>query len=148
MLHRATRTATGLIAAACVSVCLAQQDPVIVTATRFPEDVRRLPASTTVITAEDIQRSAARTLPELLTGQAGITMQDFFGNNASNTSIDLRGYGVTGTQNTLILLDGRRLNDIDLGGVQWSSIPLVQIERIEILRAPARCSTATAPPRA
>src|SRR5437016_13402688 len=61
-------------------------------------------------------------------------MKDLFGNNASNTSIDLRGFGATGPQNTLILLDGRRLNDIDLSGVQWSAIPLSSIERIEILR--------------
>ncbi|HXI37624.1 MAG TPA: hypothetical protein VNH80_12000, partial [Burkholderiales bacterium] len=66
MLHRATRAAAGLLAAACAATCIAQQDAVVVNATRFPEDVSRLPASTTVITAEDIQRSAARTLPELL----------------------------------------------------------------------------------
>jgi iron complex outermembrane receptor protein len=107
---------------------------VIVNATRFPEDVRRLPASTTVITAEDISRSAARTLPELLSAEVGLTMKDFFGNNAALTSIDLRGYGVTGPQNTLVLLDGQRLNDLDLSGVQWAAIPLAQIERIEILR--------------
>ena len=38
------------------------------------------------------------------------------------------------TQNTLILIDGRRQNDFDLSGVQWASIPLPMIERIEILR--------------
>ena len=109
-------------------------DAVNVTATRFSEDARRLPASTTVITAEDIQKSAARTLPELLQEQTGITMKDFFGNNASSTSVDLRGYGVTGGQNTLILLDGRRITDIDLTSVQWAAIPLAGVERIEILR--------------
>jgi iron complex outermembrane recepter protein len=112
----------------------AQDDAVVIEATRFPEDVRRLPASVTVISEDDIARSAARTLPELLSGEAGITMKDFYGNNAATTSIDLRGYGVTGPQNTLILLDGRRLNDFDLSGVQWSAIPLSGIERIEILR--------------
>ena len=110
------------------------EDSVVVSATRFSEDVRRLPASTAVITADDIQKSAARTLPELLQEQVGITMKDFFGNNASNTAVDLRGYGVTGGQNTLILLDGRRITDIDLTGVQWSAIPLAGIDRIEILR--------------
>jgi iron complex outermembrane receptor protein len=110
------------------------EDSVVVSATRFPEDVRRLPASTTVITADDIQKSAARTIPELLQEQVGITTKDFFGNNASNTSVDLRGFGVTGGQNTLILLDGRRLTDIDLTTVQWAAVPLVGIERIEILR--------------
>jgi len=48
--------------------------------------------------------------------------------------VDLRGFGITGTQNTLILLDGRRLADNDLSGVQWSAIPLAAIERIEIVR--------------
>src|SRR6266849_2411421 len=114
--------------------CFGQEDDVIITAPRFPEEVRRLPASVTVITAEDISKSAARTIPELLNEQVGFTMKDLFGNNAASTSIDLRGFGVTGPQNTLILLDGRRLNDIDLSGVQWSAIPLSSIERIEILR--------------
>jgi iron complex outermembrane receptor protein len=110
------------------------EDSIVVTATRFAEDARRLPASTTVITADGIQKSAARTLPELLQEQTGITMKDFYGNNGAVTSIDLRGFGVTGPQNTLILLDGRRVTDIDLTSVQWSAIPLAGVERIEILR--------------
>ena len=109
-------------------------DAIVVGATRFLEDARKLPASTTVITADDIQKSAARTLPELLQEQVGITMKDFFGNNGSSTTVDLRGFGVTGGQNTLILLDGRRITDIDLTSVQWAAIPVAAVERIEILR--------------
>jgi iron complex outermembrane receptor protein len=109
-------------------------DAVVIEATRFPEVARTLPASVTVLTAEDIAASPARTLPELLSQQAGITMLDFFGNNAATTSVDLRGFGVTGGQNTLILVDGRRMTDIDLTSVQWSAIPLASIERIEIMR--------------
>jgi iron complex outermembrane receptor protein len=116
------------------SSCLAQEDAVVITAPRFPEEVRRLPASVTVIRQEEIEKSAARTLPELLTGEVGFTMKDFYGNNAAYTSIDLRGYGITGPQNTLILLDGRRLNDFDLSGVQWAAIPLASVERVEIVR--------------
>jgi iron complex outermembrane receptor protein len=130
------RTAITVAAlAAFASTAFAQNDDaVMVTATRFSEDARRLPASTTVISADDIQKSAARTLPELLQEQTGITMKDFFGNNGSSTSVDLRGFGVTGGQNTLILLDGRRITDIDLTSVQWAAIPLAGVERIEILR--------------
>ena len=128
-----------LLTAAALAVLAApafaqNEDSIVVTATRFAEAARRLPASTTVLSADDIQKSAARTLPELLQEQVGITMKDFFGNNASSTSIDLRGYGVTGPQNTLILLDGRRISDIDFQTVQWAAIPLAGIERIEILR--------------
>jgi iron complex outermembrane receptor protein len=116
------------------SSCLAQDASVVITAPRFPEEIRRLPASVTVITEEDIRKSAARTLPELISSEAGFTTKDFYGNNAAYTSIDLRGFGVTGPQNTLILLDGRRLNDFDLSGVQWPAIPLASIERVEIVR--------------
>jgi len=129
------RLAAAALCAALVPCALAQSnDAVVISATRFPEDVRRLPASVTVLDAADIEASASRTLPELLAEQAGLTMQDFYGNNAAVTSVDLRGFGVTGTQNTLILVDGRRVTDIDLSGVQWAAIPLSAIERIEILR--------------
>lgn len=110
------------------------EDSIVVDALRFPEDVRRLPANVTVIGQDDIAKSTARTLPELLQEQVGITMKDFFGNNAAVTSIDMRGFGVSGAQNTLILLDGRRLTDADLSSPQWSSIPLAGIERIEVVR--------------
>ena len=126
----------GFLAGAfiCSSLVFGQDDAVFISAPRFNEEVRRLPASVTVITQEEIQKSAARTLPELLAEQVGFTSKDLFGNNAATTSIDLRGFGVTGPQNTLILLDGRRLNDFDLSGVQWAAIPLASIERVEVVR--------------
>src|SRR4051812_2765356 len=130
-MHRAL---AGVLAGMVVSTCFGQNDAVIVKATRFPEDVRRLPASTTVLTSDDIARSPARNLAELLSEQAGFNQRDLFGNNAAQAAVDLRGYGVTGPQNTLILVDGVRQNDFDLSGVQWSAIPLSMIERVEILR--------------
>ena len=128
------RLAALALLAACGLPALAQTDAVLINATRFPEDAQRLPASVTVLTAEDIQKSAARTLPELLSEQAGLTMKDFYGNNAAATAADLRGFGATATQNTLVLVDGRRATDADLSGVQWAAIPLAAVERIEILR--------------
>jgi iron complex outermembrane receptor protein len=130
--------ACGLAAAAWCAVAaelpVTVGEPVIVTATRFEERYLDKPVNATVITGEDIRRSTAKTVPELLSGEAGIVIHDFFGNNAATTTVDLRGFGITGTQNTLILLDGRRLADNDLSGVQWSAIPLAAIERIEIVR--------------
>ena len=112
----------------------AQDEAVLITAPRFEDDARKLPASVTVLHAEDIAQSAARTLPELLSDQVGVYSRDLFGNNAAAASVDMRGYGVSAPQNTLILLDGKRLNDFDLSNVQWSAIPLSNVERIEILR--------------
>jgi len=129
------RIATCVLLAALAPAVLAQSNgAVVIEATRFPEDSRRLPAAVTVLAADDIETSSARTLPELLAEQAGLNLQDLYGNNAAAAQVDLRGFGATATQNTLILVDGRRVTDIDLSGVQWAAIPLSAIERIEILR--------------
>lgn len=109
-------------------------DEITVTATRFKAPYQGKPANITVISQQEIQQSAAKTVPDLLAEQAGISLHDFFGNNAANTTVDMRGFGATGAQNTLILLDGRRIGDIDLSGVQWSAVPLSAIEQIEIMR--------------
>ena len=109
-------------------------DEVVVTATRFEDRYIDKPVNMTVITADAIGNSAATTVPQLLSEQAGIVVHDFFGNNAAAATVDLRGFGITGGENTLILVDGRRVSDVDLSGVQWSAIPLDAIERIEIVR--------------
>lgn len=109
-------------------------DEVVVTATRFEDKSTNKPVNVTVISREEISQSSARTLPELLSMQAGIASRDLFGNNAASASVDMRGFGAASGQNALILLDGRRITDPDLSGVQWAAIPFAAIERIEIMR--------------
>lgn len=127
-------TAVLLAGAAHAQKADLKADEVVVTATRFEDTYADKPLNMTVITSEDIRHSPARTLPQLLSYQAGVGGRDLFGNNASQATIDMRGFGATAAQNTLVLLDGRKLNDIDLSGVQWSALPLDSIERIEIIR--------------
>ena len=86
----------------------------------------------TVINAAEIASRTAKTLPELLSHEAGIVTRDNTG--GSDWQIDLRGFGITADQNTLVLLDGIRLNENDLSSTKLSAIPLQSIERIEILR--------------
>jgi iron complex outermembrane receptor protein len=109
-------------------------ETIVVTPTRFPQALSGQTANTTVITRQQIENSPQAKLPELLAQQAGIGMRDLNGNNASASTVDLRGFGAAAGQNTLILLDGRRLNDIDLSSIDWSALPLSSIERIEIVR--------------
>jgi len=66
-------------------------DEVVVTATRFRERFVDKPVNVVVVTADDIKASTAKTVPELLSEQAGIALHDFFGNNAASTLVDLRG---------------------------------------------------------
>jgi iron complex outermembrane recepter protein len=92
-------------------------------------------AATTVITADDIAHSPVQTLPEIIAQVPGVQLTSLFGAvNGAKTSVDLRGFGAFATANTLVLINGRRLNDIDMAQVDYSTIPLNAIERIEITK--------------
>lgn len=105
-------------------------DEIVVTATQFKSTPESSPVNVTVITAEDIKKSSAKTIPNLLAQHAGIQVRSNDG--TPDMAIDVRGFGMTGNQNTLVLLDGQQLNDIELTSIRWSAIPLDSIERIEI----------------
>ncbi|HUF82897.1 MAG TPA: TonB-dependent receptor [Burkholderiales bacterium] len=109
-----------------------QAPPVVVTATRFEERPDILPVGVTVLTAADIRRTAARSLPELLSELAGIHIRDNTG--GPDFQVDLRGFGITADQNTLVLVNGQRYSEIELVSPGWSAIPFAAIERIEIMR--------------
>jgi len=92
-------------------------------------------AATSVITAEDIARSPAYTVQEIIAQTPGVQLTNLYGGvNGAKTSVDLRGFGAFATSNTLLLINGRRVNDIDMQGVDFSTIPRDSIERIEITR--------------
>ncbi|MFP6718049.1 MAG: TonB-dependent receptor, partial [Alphaproteobacteria bacterium] len=111
-------------------------DELIVTATRLGSTMTG--ASVTVIEEKDIRNSPAEDLPNLLGLEAGVYNRDLFSDGSgAQATVDIRGFGAVGTQNTLLLLDGRRLNDIDLAAVDFTNIPLDSIKKIEIIRGNA-----------
>lgn len=93
-------------------------------------------AATTVITAADIAHAPSQTLAEIIATQTpGAQITTLYGGQVgARTSVDLRGFGAFATANTLVLVNGRRLNDIDMAQVDLSTIPLNSIERVEITR--------------
>ena len=109
-------------------------DPVVVTATRFNETESRVPSNISVISREDIRANPARDLPGILKSSAGVVVRSLYGSLGIDSTVDIRGFGETAGSNTLILLDGQRLNPIDMGSVNWSAIPLDSVQRIEIQR--------------
>ncbi|MBA3980862.1 MAG: ligand-gated channel [Alcanivorax sp.] len=108
-------------------------DTVHVTASRTGPLTNALPVGAVVLTAEDIRRMPVRSLADVLDSVSGVRASRLYGLGDSASTIDLMGFGATATQNTLVLLNGRRLNDIDMASVDFSAIPLAAIERIEIL---------------
>lgn len=111
----------------------AKMQEVVVTASRYSEEVSNIPANVTVITAKDIKNSTAVNVPDLLRTQAGINVVDVTGSKRKY-NVDMRGFGDSSQLNTLVLVDGRRVTQADLSGTDWVLIPLDRIERIEIVR--------------
>jgi iron complex outermembrane receptor protein len=110
--------------------------PMIVTGTRIESGIPG--ASVSIISKEDIENAPTTDLSTLLGQQSGVQMRDLFGGiNGVQATVDVRGFGTVGTQNSLILIDGRRLNDIDLAAVDFGKIPLDSIERIEVIKGNA-----------
>ena len=94
-----------------------------------------LPGSSTKIYTQDlISKSTATNLAELMGNIPGIQYRDLFGGPGQiNATIDMRGFGAAGKSNTLIMINGRKLNDLDMGGLSWDLIPAETIERIEVI---------------
>jgi len=108
-------------------------EKIVVTPSSFAQELQTVPASITVINAAQIQDSNAQSTADLLRAQTGLLVRDYYG-NGTKVAVDLRGFGETAGNNTLVLIDGRRVNEIDLSGTDWTQIPLDRIESIEILR--------------
>lgn len=112
---------------------VAMLEEVVVTAPSANGRLRGTPHSVSVISAADIERSTATGVADLLSREAGLNLQSYFGGD-KNASIDMRGMGATASSNVQVLVDGVRLNEDDLSGADIGSLSLAQIERIEILR--------------
>ena len=129
-------TITGLIGLLITTPVLAETninaDNVIVTASRFEEDLSANP-SVKIITHEEIQNSPSVSVPDLLRSLPGINIQTLHGNSGTDATIDIRGFGDAAISNTLILVNGQRLNSPDSTNIQWASIPVKAIDHIEVM---------------
>jgi len=106
---------------------------IVVTATRMPQPLADLVADVTIIDRATIQRSGATGLADVLAFVPGIQISRA-GNVGSSTDVLLRG---TESRHTAVFIDGVRIDSQSTGGASWQSIPLAQIDRIEVLRGPA-----------
>lgn len=126
--------ALAMLVAHSAAADTAQADIVVVSATRFADADPRVASNISVITKEEITQSPAVTVADVLKARANVEVRGLFGGLGTETTVDLRGFGDTASSNTLILLDGQRLNPVDSGNINWSAIPLESVERIEIVR--------------
>jgi len=132
-------TAVAAFAAAPIQAQSAEEltvREVVVSDTRFETSNVTVPASIEIISREEIERSGATHVADVLRGRGGVQVSDQFG-DGSRVAVGVRGFGETANANTLILVDGRRLNNSDIGNPDLNSISLRDVERIEIIQGSA-----------
>ncbi|MEN0037886.1 MAG: TonB-dependent receptor [Cellvibrio sp.] len=110
-------------------------ETVYVSATR--SETAQVPVATQikVISAEEIRVSGAKLLSEVLRTQAGIQLTDSDGSGARNVTASMR--GLSGANNVLVLVDGRKLNNPTLAAPALNTVALKDVERIEVVQGSA-----------
>lgn len=105
---------------------------VIVTASRQAQAASDVLADHVLISVDEIAKSGAATIVDLLQQQRGVEVAR---NGGAGTLASVFIRGGANVQN-VVLLDGVRIGSSTTGGVNWSTIPLSQIDHIEIVYGP------------
>lgn len=109
---------------------------IIVSATRSPQSELLTPTSIEIIDRAQIEATGASHMVDLLRSIGTTQVQDNYG-DGSRATVGLRGFGATAGSNTLIMVDGRKLNNTDLAPPDLNSIALKDVQRIEIIKGSA-----------
>ena len=107
----------------------------VTTASKEPEAVWKTPAAVFVLTNEDIRRSGATSIPEVLRLAPGVEVSRI---NSNSWAIGIRGFGSSFSKSVLVLIDGRSVYTPLFAGVYWDvqNVMLEDVDRIEIIRGP------------
>ncbi len=100
---------------------------------RFSDSIFDVPASAQNISEEKISQSGLSSIPEILRRYGDVYFKSM-GSNPNNAEISMRGFGANSTQRVLVLMDGQKMNRMDMAAINWSQIPIEEIENIEVIR--------------
>jgi iron complex outermembrane receptor protein len=109
--------------------------PIVTAATRRDQRLNEIPHAISIITADDIRRTGARSIADALRLAPGVDVSDL---SAAQFALSPRGLQGFLSNQTLVLVDGRQIFDSAFWGTLWESWPfqLEDIDRIEVLRGP------------
>jgi len=113
-------------------------DEIVVTATKTPHLLKDVPVETVVITKEDIERSSAQTISDLVRYTPGIFVRSEDAPGIHDWRTTIRGLSFNDGYG-LVLVDGQRVKGGGMGeyGIGVNQVPPQMIERIEIVKGPS-----------
>ncbi len=110
-------------------------EPVTTSVTGKPQRAADAPANIEIITQDDIRRSGALSLPDVLQFVTGLDVR-MYGIGA--TDVGIRGYSQASNPHLMVLINGRQVYMVDYGRILWSALPvqLSEIRQIEVIKGP------------
>jgi len=110
-------------------------DTPVTTVAKKEEKLARTAAAVYVLSREDIERSGATNIPDLLRMVPGVDVAQIDG---GTWAISIRGFNARFSNQVLVLIDGRSVYTTIYSGIYWDQIdlPVEEIERIEVVRGP------------
>jgi outer membrane receptor protein involved in Fe transport len=130
------KVAAGSTTTADATMQIGLADTVVVTASKYEEEVVNAPATATVIPEQAIEASASHNVAELMRAVPGINVA-----RTSAYSFSVNGRGATGLYSDaqLALIDGRTIYVDYLGAVDWNTVTtnLEEVKQVEVIRGPA-----------
>ena len=110
-------------------------ESVTTSATGSPQRATEVPANMEIITADEIRRSGADNIPDILQFIAGVDVRRY---GFAQTEVSVRGYNQQFSPRLLVLINGRQVYLDDYGHTAWQSLPvqLDEIRQIEVVKGP------------
>ena len=110
-------------------------EPVTTSVTGKPQKASDAPANLEIITQDDIRRSGANNIPDILRFVTGLDIRRY---GAAQADVAIHGYNQPSNPRLLVLVNGRQVYIDTYGYVAWSAIPvqLEEIRQIEVVKGP------------
>ncbi len=108
----------------------------VVTATKTEQDPANVPASISIVTQKDIERRNVQTTDGAMKLLPGTYVRRGKGWADTLAAVNLRGFPNQNQSRTLVLLDGQDISTGYTNSVNWTIMPVENIERIEVVRGP------------
>lgn len=110
-------------------------EPVTTSATGKPQRLSEVPMTMEILTQEDIRRSGAENLAEVLRQVNGVNVVQ---KTASQYDVSIRGYNHHNSQQLLVLINGRQIYLDHYGYTPWEAVPvrMEEIRQIEVIKGP------------
>jgi iron complex outermembrane recepter protein len=106
---------------------------IVITSSRTNENLSEISSTVNVIDTEDIETSTAKCVPDLLKTVAGVDTYDSSGAGTAGR-INMRGFWGSMSTHQMVLVNGIPQNSLQDKLVDWNSIPLDNIEKIEVVK--------------